>query len=114
MKFELRKPTFVHPNAIQFDSDETYLEAYITKNEFIKNYENSIEESYKTFSQLVEMYTTPHCFHREVSFIAFQKIYENLKTKSKYKGITFGVTVEYDYSINKLGQPMYDLCVALV
>lgn len=114
LKFELRKPRYYSPNSIKFEHDETYHEAYITKGEFIKNYENSSEESYSVFSQLVEMYTTPHCFHREVSFTAFQKIYENLKSKSKYKGITLGITVEYDYSINKLGQPSYDLCVALI
>lgn len=114
MKFELRKAQYYHPKAIQFEHGETYLEAYITKGEFIKNYENSENESYKAFSQLVEMYTTPHCFHGGVSLIAFQKIYEQLKSKSKYKGITLGIIVEYDYSINKLGQPIYDLSIALV
>ena len=114
MKFELRKAKYYHPKAIQFEHGETYLEAYITKGEFIKNYELSEEESYKAFSQLIEMYTTPHCFHREVSFIAFQKIYEQLKSKYKYKGISLGITVEYDYSINKLGQEIHDLSIALV
>lgn len=114
MKFELRKAQYYHPKAIQLEHGETYLEAYITKGEFIKNYEVSEKESYEAFSQLVEMYTTPHCFYGRVSLVAFQKIYEQLKSKSKYKGVTLGITVEYDYSINKLGQPTYDLCVALV
>ena len=104
-----------HPNAIQLNSDfEDWLEIYITKGEFIRNYELDKQASYKAFPQIVEMYSTPHCFYQEIDFEVFKKVYQNLKSKSSYKGISLGITTSYDYSINKLGVPEYQLSITLL
>lgn len=115
MRFELKYPEYYHPNAIQLNSDfEDWLEIYITKGEFIRNYELDKQASYKAFSQIVEMYSTPHCFYQEIDFEVFKKVYQNLKSKSSYKGISLGITTSYDYSINKLGVPEYQLSITLL
>lgn len=61
---------------------------YITKGEFIRAYENNKNKAFKDLNGIIEMFTSPACFNTEISFIAFEKLYEHLQ-KSKYKGFIF-------------------------
>ncbi len=86
MKIELKEPTK------RTSPDLYYYELYISKTEFIKNYETHKKKSLYQFSQIVYMFTCPQCFSMDISEEFFDKIYETLKSKTTIKGITLCIS----------------------
>lgn len=111
MKFEIRPHQYDFKDRMD---DEEYLELYITKNNFIKSYEQSKSQCFLEFSYIIEMYTTPHCFGFHLKYEDIDFIYNTLKSTSTYKGVVLGVKEIYDYSINELGYPQRRLFLACV
>lgn len=110
MKFELRKPQYVYENTV---SDSGYFEIYVTRGEFMRCFEKDKKQAYHEFSSIADMYTSQYCFRKGVTEVCFNRLYDHFAEKRKFKGITLGITVDYDYSVNKLGREVFDLTIAL-
>lgn len=78
------KIEFISPEPEGGLNEYSYI--YITKGEFIKAYKNNKNKAYNDFKGIIEMFTTPACFYKDISIECFDKIYANLQ-QSKFKGI---------------------------
>lgn len=91
MKIELRKTEFITPDL----ADSKYYEVYITRKQFMSEYEANREECFRVMQQIAEMYTSPHCFESSPTKDGIDDIYKYLAARKSAKGIVLQI-VEKD------------------
>ena len=79
---------------------------YITKEDFIKSYEEDKEKAFKDLDLIIEMFTSLACFKMEFEMEELEEIYDTLKTIKKYSGI---VLVFIEFEDDEMGM---DICYA--
>lgn len=88
MKIEIKEPTKRTSRHL------FYHEIYISKTEFIKNYEFDYNLTFSKFEQIVYMFTCPQCFSipADICKNFFDEIYKSLNSKTTIKGITLCIS----------------------
>lgn len=94
MKIEVRRTEFISP----YLADDEYYEIYITRKQFMSEYEDDKEECLRTMQQIAEMYTSPHCFESSLSKDEIDGIYQYLAEHKSTKGIVFQIVEKDSYS----------------
>ena len=91
MKIEIRKTEFITPDLV----DPDYCEVYITRKQFMSEYEADKDECLQIMQQIAEMYTSPHCFESSPTEAGIEGIYNYLAEHKTAKGIMLQI-VEVD------------------
>ena len=91
MRIEVRKTEFATPDL----ADDRYYEIYITRKQFMNEYEADAVQCTAIMQQIAEMYTSPHCFESTIAKEAIEGIYNYFIENKSAKGIVFHI-VEAD------------------
>ena len=92
MKIEVRRTQFITPDL----ADPEYNEIYITRKQFMNEYEADKAECYAVMQQIAEMYTSPHCFESSPTEEAIEGIYNYLAEHKTTKGIVLQIVEKDD------------------
>ena len=94
MKIELRRTEFITPDL----ADKEYYEIYITRKQFMSEYEADKEEWLRIMRQIAEMYTSPHCFESSPSAEGIDGIYQYFVEHKSAKGIVLQIVERDPYN----------------
>jgi hypothetical protein len=87
MKIEIRKTDFASPVM----QESNYREIYITRRQFMVEYELDRTECIGVMQQIAEMYTSPHCFVSRITEKAIDGIYKYFSEHKTSKGVVFHI-----------------------
>ncbi|PBG04020.1 hypothetical protein BGU80_19330, partial [Clostridioides difficile] len=76
-------------------ADSDYCEVYITRKQFMSEYEADKDACLQIMQQIAEMYTSPHCFESSPTEAGIEDIYNYLEEHKKSKVIVLQI-IEVD------------------
>lgn len=93
MKIEVRKVKY--PTSVTAYGEELY-EIYITRRQFMSEYEADIDQCVEDLQTIAEMYTSPHCFASVPSKAVIDGIYRYFSEHKSAKGLVFQIIDKED------------------